>query len=1050
MLRLDRLPLLHARFLLHFSESRELFIDSARGSRTLSRSFCSALRHVELENLDGAEGVARVFLGDHVIVETALAPSLLLHLTDVQRVDVPYNQYSQQRTAQSAKPVRTEYVLETAPGAGLLDVFVAASVQALWLDDEPFFTPAHASSFLRVLRPVQLDGPVHRLSVESVIRSPLLHAALLDNTVAISSALLATSRFENTLFFTSLHHELVFFNALQLAPCADHPAFTLSYLVGTQWVALASFPAHVAALPLTSCLLSFPNTQPSAQYRLLFDSPTSITVTPFFLTLPHWGDADRFTPGLFFPVYRRCFNWLLLGDREALAPSERLLRVDYGLFFDPANEILFGIPQLASYGSYGSYGSDGSLPARLSLQVCEGAMLPLLLSFAPSLPTISIYDEAELVVAIPAWLHLQNVTVCLEKDRVLTVRAREEGELHVRGADWDMVVHIAPNRTAFLSTHVTRPPASYSFAYSQEEDAWQRDRDIVVTQAAALFFRLALLDRPQRLKWHGDIAALLFVHNADGRSVTVSGLVVNGVVSEAQLECAAACRLLLRLPCSAAQVVLQVFAPPQFTPASLRFSAVLFPVASPVFFPLPLTPSPLLASSSSLSPALALPLPAPLLLSFASPGSLFSMPTLSFSYSATHSLFFQPLFASVVHTAVLPPTNPNNWTSFSLSLPSAFTSSFSLVFKASQPHCRLALRHLALSAAPNVTVTFATHRGEISDDSLPILARLETLSRRTPHSPYPAHMQAARVSQPSQASRASSQASQASRRVCEEAWDAKNRLRWRRSPAGQRVVLPCAEGGTVRRVCSNEGRWEAVEGQCATATQDAARATVRRPRHAPLTPPAPDTTSTTSSTDTADTANPQKLTCPATTEDGLAFPATPAGSTARVRCQLPLFGEVERRCDAAGRWQAIGGACSKCPHHGFPRVDEATGQAECVQCPSGSAFLGGDPRREVKCYGQFYSEGGVTDCSLCHGVTRGTKKSGNIACKECDGIVMGLQCVKEVCPDKTPVGSLRYLPCERGMKGVATQMCRYSKGPFGVFGPQNTEGCCSYNNSPQS
>lgn len=121
-----------------------------------------------------------------------------------------------------------------------------------------------------------------------------------------------------------------------------------------------------------------------------------------------------------------------------------------------------------------------------------------------------------------------------------------------------------------------------------------------------------------------------------------------------------------------------------------------------------------------------------------------------------------------------------------------------------------------------------------------------------------------------------------------------------------------------------------------------------------------------------------------------------------------------------------------------------------MQCPSGSAFLGGDPRREVKCYGQFYSEGGVTDCSLCHGVTRGTKKSGNIACKECDGIVMGLQCVKEVCPDKTPVGSLRYLPCERGMKGVATQMCRYSKGPFGVFGPQNTEGCCSYNNSPQS
>lgn len=121
---------------------------------TLSRSFCSALRRVELENLDGAEGLARVFLGDHVIVETALAPSLLLHLTDVQRVDVPYNQYSQQRTAQSAKPVRTEYVLETAPGAGLLDVFVAASVQALWLDDEPFFTPAHASSFLRVLRPV--------------------------------------------------------------------------------------------------------------------------------------------------------------------------------------------------------------------------------------------------------------------------------------------------------------------------------------------------------------------------------------------------------------------------------------------------------------------------------------------------------------------------------------------------------------------------------------------------------------------------------------------------------------------------------------------------------------------------------------------------------------------------------------------------------------------------------------------------------------------------------------------------------------------------------
>ena len=1039
VLQLNHVPLLHSRFILHFSESRELFIDNSRGSRTLTRSFCSKLRRVELENLDGAEGSVRVFLGDHIILETTLAPSLLLHLTDVERVNTPYSPRSSQ-SVQSAKLVRTEYVLETTHRAGLLDVFVAAPVQTLLLDGEPFFTSDHPSSFLRVLRPVQLDGPTYRLTVESVTRSPLLHAALLADTTAINQALMAPSRFENMLFFTSLHHELILFNALQLAPCGNHPAFTLSHLVGTQWVTLASFPAHTTTLPIASCILSFPNTQPSSQYRFLFDDSTAITITPFFFSLPQWGDADRFTPGLFFPVYRHCFNWLLLGDREGLLPQEHLLRVDYGLFFDTANEILFGVPQPAVFAS------DGSLPARLSLQVCEGGLLPLHLSFLPTLPTISIYDEEELVVAIPEWLQLSNVTVCLEKDRMFTVRAKEEGELHVRsGDDWDMVVHISPNRTAFLSTHVTRPPVSYSFAYSEEEGAWQRDGNAVVPQAAALFFRLSLLDRPQRLKWHGEMVALLNIRNSDGRSITVSGLIVNGVVSEASLECAAACRLLLRFPCSAAQVVLQVFTPAQFKPGSLAFSAVLFPIASSSFFPLPLMPSPLLTSSSSLSPSIALPLPSPLLLSFASPSSLFSLPSLSFDYSTTHSLFFQLLFSSVVHTAVLPPTSPNQWTSFSISLPSSFTSSFSLVFKASHPHCRIALRHLALSTMPNVTVTFATHRGETSDESLPILARLETLSRRTPRGVHPSH-----ASHPSQPSHMSPVSQPSSQKACEEEWDAVNQLHWKRCPAGRSMALACAEGGTVRRLCNSDGRWEPAEGQCPAATQNAPRTTVRRPRHAALSPPADaapttDTIGTTIGTTTSTTSTPATkplVMCPAVSEEGLFFPSTLPGVRARVRCQLPFFGEVERRCDATGRWQAINGACSRCPHHGFPLLDETTNEMQCVQCPSGSAFIGGDPRKEVKCYGQYYSEGGMMECQLCHGVTRGTKKSGNIACKECDGVVIGMQCVKELCPDKTPIGSLRYLPCEQGMKGVVTQMCRYNKGAFGVFGPKNTEGCC--------
>ena len=118
-----------------------------------------------------------------------------------------------------------------------------------------------------------------------------------------------------------------------------------------------------------------------------------------------------------------------------------------------------------------------------------------------------------------------------------------------------------------------------------------------------------------------------------------------------------------------------------------------------------------------------------------------------------------------------------------------------------------------------------------------------------------------------------------------------------------------------------------------------------------------------------------------------------------------------------------------------------------MRAPSGSAFLRGNPLSAVKCYGQFYSEGGATECSVCAGETRGSREHGNIACRHCqNGVLVGMACVNNTwCKengDYVRVGRLVKRPCGQNMRGVVTQLCRPHSGTDGILGPNNDEGCC--------
>lgn len=1021
----DSQPLAHARFLLHYSESHDLFIENSRGNAAISRFFCSSLHAVELENLDSAEGVAKVFLGDHCIVHTRFRSSdrtRWLHLSDITPTE--------RRVTQAGGQMTVQYALETRESAGLLDVFVVSpSLLALALNDRELLARNANASFTRVLIPAELTTANHlTLRLHSQLPS-LVHASVFSSLVELSLALVGITRFEQTLFLTSLHHESVTINALYFAPCSSFPRFDVARLQNAEWVTLASVPAHSASVAPSSCILPFNNLLPSSQYRVQFNATQLPHITPFFAPSPLWTHQDSLTPGLVLSVYERCFNWLVLGEREMTDVEGSVRLMSHGLFFDWTNEILFGVPDAAHTLDDDSEG----ISEHLQLQSCDGNMVPLVLSHAPHIPTILIYDGAELVSAVPGWLRQTTVTVCLERNRVFRVKAKEEGELRVRSDHWDAVVHMAPNQPGLLSTYaIEHPKVSFSSSRTAEPQAWW---ERVVDQTTPAFLHVEVVAE-ESFQWEGDVSTILFIHNAEERSVLISGLGVRGAISEVYLECQKSCRILFHHPCNESQVDLQVLFPPSFPLSSLTFSLLLFPTPSSLF-PLPLA-SPhisLLSSSSSNSPSFSTLLKSSSLLSFSSPSTLFSLTHLSFFYSSstTDSIFFQLLYSSVVHTAVLPSKTPNQWHLVNLTLPShLLTPSFSLVFKSSRRNTVLSLRSLRVSSSSSIRFVTRSAESERSDVATPIHDKLETILRESD----------ARGKDKSEAPPAEPP------RVCEEEWDPKNHVLWKKTPAVRHVFLKCEAGGRVHRFCDSDGTWGSVEGECVVKKKDVLHMSIQRvgeagssPSKSPAKSPSNSPSQSSSKVPSKVPAKPRK--CPATFSDTLFFPATAPAHWSVVRCPSPLFGEVRRFCNEDGAWAPVEGSCRTCPPHSFPLSAPEAKEAECVQCPSGSAFLRGNPLSAIKCYGQYYSEGGVTDCQLCHGVTRGTKKNGNFACKECEGAVVGIQCVQERCEDGvTSIGSLRYLPCEAGRRGVMTQMCRYNKGVYGVFGPTNTEGCC--------
>ena len=175
----------------------------------------------------------------------------------------------------------------------------------------------------------------------------------------------------------------------------------------------------------------------------------------------------------------------------------------------------------------------------------------------------------------------------------------------------------------------------------------------------------------------------------------------------------------------------------------------------------------------------------------------------------------------------------------------------------------------------------------------------------------------------------------------------------------------------------------------------------------------------------------------------MTFPASALNTTVTQPCVSPFYGSMTRYCSPQGEWETVHD-CQRCPKGAFP--DRSENGTLCVPCPSGTAFLRGNPRSAIKCYGQFYSEGGVTECQLCLGETRGSRRTGNIACKPCEGgIVIGYTCVNTTfCDENVKVGGVVYASCGSGKRGFATRMCKKGSGATGVLGRVHREGCCRH------
>lgn len=828
---------------------------------------------------------------------------------------------------------------------------------------------------------------------------------------------------------------LITMNTLVLPRCRSFPSFRLEVAARAKWHEVYQQPT-VTELPLQrDCLFQFPNRLLSAQYRLLFGEDVSeLTYGSDFVAaywpLPLWSDREVLTPGLFLDVFLDCYTWISLGETEPHALSDQVLWVSSGLVFDWQNQCVCGVMKQKERHLFSSKReSDASLLLRhFRIRSCDGDRFKLSITSTDGQPLVGLrVQNQDDVWTVPEGLLLSTLSLCVHKDSDVFLSADYITDYHIEMDGFSYTITV-PSQGIMLPLYhrvLDRSAATIlDFANATE------------SRSVPYSFSLSLdLQSVPLREWKGESLLVLSIRSGLPELITVAALRIGHFDIQAlSLRCEEQCRFLLRAPTTVSTMTLTLTANTGLSPSeitsSLRF-AVWFAPTLPELAPGPInvtahhfdkrpvySPSVVLDHSRNTFAVVPdLSSPAWLQLSMAPDMiSCFSLLRVRFMVLPPRPLVIRVMDGvskAILHNAVALPSLSSLWSTLNITLTDAPSSaalriSFDPLQRYQQGPLELRVQQVEVfctTSAPAVHVEVE----EVEESVAPLLHRLEeiiqpkdsTVKEKTPS---------------------------ASLLYCPEVRDPVEGVIWHRSPAVMHATARCSNGKRLWRFCDSKGQWRSVEGSCVEKTVDLSllHAAIRRAgsaREESLpTPPSH---------------------CPSHSVNGLTFAASALNTTVTQRCVSPFYGSMTRYCSPQGEWNTLQD-CQRCPKGSFP--DRSENGTLCVQCPSGTAFLRGNPRSAIKCYGQFYSEGGVTECQLCLGETRGSRRTGNIACKPCEGgVVVGYTCVNTTfCNGNVKVGGVVYSACGAGKRGFVTRTCVKGSGATGVLGRVRQEGCCTF------
>ena len=773
---------------------------------------------------------------------------------------------------------------------------------------------------------------------------------------------------------------------------------------------------------------------------------------------------------------------------------EGVIPLSYGLFFDWTHEILFGIGRNEAFPADNNTDS-AVISNHLQLTECSGNFVKVTLDVSPA--TFSSF-WIEDTIHIPTWLGVSSVTVCLERDSLYEVFSGSMMSMTVSLDHCTYTLPLRASRSSTLSTAVFSPPlASLQFSlpstpyHPYDWKSGSKAPNVIVKPS----FVLRLPVASDRLEaWQGTVVSLLWLDFGSAKSVTIGS--VMGIVPsvDSRFNCTPRCSVRILRDVASQSVLVHVIRHSHLTFASFSFSIVTF--RKETVLALPRWSEAMVPMSFALIPT--------------------CLTRISMRYRVSKPVMLH-IFADIrhlnriIHNVILTPAPANAVSLFSQTFDDL--GYVTRVDIRAEPfdrstHTEIQFSEIELICAPNITRQNLVQYGDIKEEFHPLWEKLEKLGKLEK-----AKKAAAVASVPKSVKKTAmcpEEYDEANRVL----WQRSSAVNYvsRRCEDGHLIWRFCTSEGTwkpvegscgsasdlllqksIQRAASPSSRRENEERSESKDANESSIAPSANPQSSPKlsihsstihsstqstlpssshpnsndshpnsndSHPNPNDShsnpnlSHSNSNNSHPNPDPSSSFCPSERTADAFFPSTPSGSWAESPCQAPAYGLTRRFCSASGHWETPT-PCDRCPRFSFPFYNSTSRSTHCVQVPSGSAFLRGNPRSAIKCYGQYFSEGGATDCSLCAGETRGSRERGNIACRPCEnGVLVGMACVNaswcEVEGQRVRVGSLVKRPCESPLRGVVTQMCRYNSGPFGVVGPYNREGCCreSKKNAP--